>query len=302
MVVDEEVRIKGRCQQRGESQTSELTGLFTPKIDPWNGKRKQEFILDGGCVPVRLLPASRFGTVPGGCTMFDLTKWYAREHVILCLLPFSFGCHSCFHQPGAVIKYFVPTLKSCWYIRWLPSRDDPGGLQLHHPALFSSIHQRGAALARRFLYSFIPAINILAIILIAHRILGLEMGIACTIGAVVFAVVIGLAYVYFHRKEERSGKAQSKLIFPDVQEKRPLWQTAFHFFTLVLILFSPTGANPACITEGYGTGCGLKINKCITGIFAILLVFSLIFILKLKVATRTARLRFNGCLFHLSPL
>ncbi|PIY34666.1 MAG: hypothetical protein COZ08_00665, partial [Bacteroidetes bacterium CG_4_10_14_3_um_filter_42_6] len=40
--------------------------------------------------------------------MFDLTKWYAREHVILCLLPAFFiaGVIAVFVSQGAVMKYF----------------------------------------------------------------------------------------------------------------------------------------------------------------------------------------------------
>ncbi|MFW5851962.1 MAG: hypothetical protein ACOCWB_07050, partial [Bacteroidota bacterium] len=40
--------------------------------------------------------------------MFDLTKWYAQEHVILCLLPAFFiaGVIAVFVSQGAVMKYF----------------------------------------------------------------------------------------------------------------------------------------------------------------------------------------------------
>ncbi|MCA1747344.1 MAG: permease, partial [Bacteroidales bacterium] len=40
--------------------------------------------------------------------MFDLTKWYAQEHVILCLIPAFFiaGVISVFVSQGAVMKYF----------------------------------------------------------------------------------------------------------------------------------------------------------------------------------------------------
>ena len=60
--------------------------------------------------------------------------------------------------------------------------------------LFASIYRRGAGLgpATAFLYSG-PAINILAMILTA-RVLGLELGIARAVGAIVFAVVIGLRH------------------------------------------------------------------------------------------------------------
>ncbi|MCB0547086.1 MAG: permease [Phaeodactylibacter sp.] len=216
--------------------------------------------------------------------MFDLTKWYAREHVILCLLPAFFiaGVIAVFISQGAVIKYFGANAKKLLaYSVASVSGTILAVCSCTILPLFSSIHQRGAGLgpAVAFLYSG-PAINILAIILTA-RILGLEMGIARTIGAVVFAVVIGLAMSFIYRKEERA-KAAEQINFPDVQEKRPLWQTAFHFFTLVLILvFANWGKPGEGITEGLWYW--LWANKwAITGIFAVLLVFSLIFILKLK--------------------
>ncbi len=147
--------------------------------------------------------------------------------------------------------------------------------------LFSSIHKRGAGLgpAIAFLYSG-PAINILAIILTA-RILGIEMGIARIIGAVVFAVVIGSAMSLIYRKEEKV-KREEQLNFPDVPEERPMWQTAFHFFTLVLILVFANWGKPGDDVTSGGF-YWLWANKWyITSFFSILLVFSLIFILKLR--------------------
>ncbi|MCB0568602.1 MAG: permease [Phaeodactylibacter sp.] len=216
--------------------------------------------------------------------MFDLTKWYAREHVILCLLPAFFiaGVIAVFISQGAVIKYFGANAS-----KWLAySVASISGTILAVCSctilpLFSSIHKRGAGLgpAVAFLYSG-PAINILAIILTA-RILGLEMGIARTVGAVVFAVVIGLAMSFIYRKEEKA-KAEAQLNFPDVPEKRPLWQTALHFFTLVLILVFANWGRPGEGVSG-GAWYWLWANKwAITAVFSLLLVFSLIYILKLK--------------------
>ena len=43
----------------------------------------------------------------------DLTKWYAREHVILCLLPAFFiaGVISVFVNQASVLKYFGANAK-----------------------------------------------------------------------------------------------------------------------------------------------------------------------------------------------
>ena len=77
---------------------------------------------------------------------------------------------------------------------------------MYSTTLIFKYPQSGAGLgpAIAFLYSG-PAINILAIILTA-RILGLEMGVARTIGAVSFSVLIGLVMAFIYRKEEKAKK------------------------------------------------------------------------------------------------
>ncbi|MFA6863846.1 MAG: permease, partial [Dysgonamonadaceae bacterium] len=139
--------------------------------------------------------------------MFDLAKWYAQEHVILCLLPAFFiaGVIAVFVSQGAVMKYFGAKAKK-WVAYTVASVSGAilAVCSCTILPLFSSIHKRGAGLgpAIAFLYSG-PAINILAIILTA-RILGFEMGVARVIGAVVFAVVIGLVMSFIYRKEEKT--------------------------------------------------------------------------------------------------
>ena len=214
----------------------------------------------------------------------DLAKWYAREHVILCLIPAFFiaGVISVFVSQGAVMKYFGAKAKK-WVAYTIASVSGTilAVCSCTILPLFSSIHKRGAGLgpAIAFLYSG-PAINILAIILTA-RILGFEMGVARTLGAVIFAVVIGSMMALIYRKEEIA-KRESQINFPDIPEKRPLWQTSFHFFTLVLILVFANWGKPG---EGVsdGTWFWLWQHKWhITALFSLFLVYSLIFILKLK--------------------
>ncbi|MEZ5000679.1 MAG: permease [Bacteroidales bacterium] len=192
--------------------------------------------------------------------MFDLVKWYAREHVILCLLPAFFiaGVISVFVSQGSVLKYFGAGAKK-WVAYTVASVSGTilAVCSCTILPLFSSIHRRGAGLgpAVAFLYSG-PAINILAIILTA-RILGFEMGVARIIGAVLFAVVIGSVMSFIFRKEERA-KREEQLNFPVVEEARPLWQTAFHFLYWCLYLSLPTGASlPATQPQAAGSGSGL---------------------------------------------
>lgn len=214
----------------------------------------------------------------------DLAKWYAREHVILCLLPAFFiaGVISVFVSQNSVLKYFGANAK-----KWLAyTVASVSGTILAVCSctilpLFSSIHKRGAGLgpAIAFLYSG-PAINILAIILTA-RILGFEMGVARVIGAVVFAVVIGVVMSLIYRKEEKI-KAEEQMNIQALPEKRPMWQTAYHFFVLVIILVFANWGKPG---EGVTSGGWFWIwsNKwLITAFFSLLLMISLIFILKIK--------------------
>jgi hypothetical protein len=216
--------------------------------------------------------------------MFDLSRWYAREHVILCLLPAFFiaGVISVFVSEGAVMKYFGAKAKK-WVAYTVASISGTilAVCSCTILPLFSSIHKRGAGLgpAIAFLYSG-PAINILAIILTA-RILGFEMGVARVIGAVVFAIVIGSAMSLIYRKEEKA-KREEQINFPDIPEKRPMWQTSFHFFTLVLILvFANWGKPGEDVTSGIWYWLW-AYKWYITSVFGLLLVYSLIFVLKLK--------------------
>lgn len=214
----------------------------------------------------------------------DLAKWYAREHVILCLLPAFFiaGVIAVFVSQGAVIKYFGANAKK--WISYSVAAVSGAILAVCSCTilpLFTSIYKRGAGLgpAIAFLYSG-PAISILSIILTA-RILGLEMGIARMVGAIVFSVVIGLIMAFIFRKEEKVKKEEQMNITPP-PAKRPMWQTSFHFFTLVLILVFANWGAPA--SDDTGVWHFIFTYKWyITGLFAIMLAISLVKVLKIKI-------------------
>ena len=214
--------------------------------------------------------------------MLDLAKWYAREHVILCLLPAFFiaGVIAVFVSQTAVMKYFGASAKKVLaYSVASVSGTILAVCSCTILPLFSSIHKRGAGLgpAIAFLYSG-PAINILAIILTA-RILGFEMGVARVVGAVTFSIVIGLLMSWIYRREEKQ-KRDEQMNVAALPEKRPVWQTAFHFFTLVFILVLANWAQPTGETEG--VWFWIWSHKWIlTSFFALLLAISLIFILHL---------------------
>ena len=209
---------------------------------------------------------------------------YAREHVVLCLLPAFFiaGVIAVFVSQGSVIKYFGANAKK--WLSYTVAAVSGGILAVCSCTilpLFTSIYKRGAGLgpAIAFLYSG-PAISILSIILTA-RILGIEMGIARVVGAVSFSVIIGLAMSFIFRKEEKAKKEeQMNIVLP--AEKRPVWQTAFHFFTLVLILVFANWGAPAA-SENWVWYHIFGYKWYITGGLGMLLCWSLVGILKLPV-------------------
>ena len=167
-----------------------------------------------------------------------LVKWYAREHVLLCLVPAFFiaGAVAVFVSQAAVMKYLGPHAKKILaYGVAAVSGTILAVCSCTILPLFAGIYRMGAGLgpACAFLYSG-PAVNILAIVLTA-RILGPEMGIARAVGAIVFAVVIGLLMHFFFRHEEAE-KAAAMPIMTETDQGRPLWQTSLYFAAMVGIL------------------------------------------------------------------
>ena len=180
-----------------------------------------------------------------------LARWYAREHVILCLVPAFFiaGAISVFVSQAAVMKYLgAKANKVLAYGVAAVSGTILAVCSCTVLPLFAGIYKRGAGLgpATAFLYSG-PAINVLAIILTA-RVLGLELGVARAVGAVVFSVVIGLLMALIFRKEEKE-KANAAMAMPEPEVKRPLWQNALYFASMVGVLIFANWGKPD-VTEG----------------------------------------------------
>lgn len=214
----------------------------------------------------------------------DLARWYAREHVVLCLLPAFFiaGVIAVFVSQGSVLKYFGANAKK--WLSYSVAAVSGGILAVCSCTilpLFTSIYKRGAGLgpAVAFLYSG-PAISVLSIIL-TMRILGVELGVARMIGAVCFSVVIGLAMAFIFRREEQAKKEQQMNIVPP-PEKRPMRQTALHFFTLVAILVFANWGAPAATDTGIWQFI-FTYKWFFTAGFGLLLCWSLVRILKLKI-------------------
>lgn len=168
----------------------------------------------------------------------ELIRWYAREHVLLCLVPAFFiaGAIGVFVSQGAVMRYLGPKAnKALAYTVAAVSGTLLAVCSCTILPLFSGIYRRGAGLgpAAAFLYSG-PAINIMAIVLTA-RVLGPELGTARALGAVGLSVIVGLLmHLAFRREEE----AKARLAAADSGEDggRPIWQTVLFVGSMVLVL------------------------------------------------------------------
>ncbi|MHC4581438.1 MAG: permease, partial [Planctomycetota bacterium] len=184
--------------------------------------------------------------LPIGSARFDnaigeslqLAKWYAREHVLLCLVPAFFiaGGISVFASQTSVVKYLgAKANKFLAYAVASVSGSILAVCSCTVLPIFAGIYKMGAGLgpAATFLYSG-PAVNVLAIILNA-RLLGLEIGIARAVGAIVFSIVIGLLMHLIYRRQEFD-KAASQMATPEPDVRRSAWQNVTFFVAMVAIL------------------------------------------------------------------
>lgn len=175
-----------------------------------------------------------------------LTRWYAREHVILCLVPAFFiaGAIGVFVSQASVMKYLgAQAGKFVSYSVASISGTILAVCSCTVLPLFAGIYRMGAGLgpATAFLYSG-PAINVLAIVLTA-RVLGMEIGIARAVGAILFSVVIGLMMHLIFLKEETE-KVSAQMAMPESETSRPLWQNGIYFASLVVILVFANWGKP----------------------------------------------------------
>ncbi len=214
--------------------------------------------------------------LPAGVARFDhalleaahLVKWYAQEHVLLCLVPAFFiaGAIGVFVSQAAVMKYLGPSAKKVLaYGVAAVSGSILAVCSCTILPLFTGIYRMGAGLgpACAFLYSG-PAINVLAMIMTA-RILGPELGVARAVGAVVFSVVVGYAMHLMFRREEEA-KIAAAMQLPEETGGRPLWQTSLYFASMVLILVFANFGKPQN-PEGLWATL-FKVKWTLTALFA----------------------------------
>lgn len=211
----------------------------------------------------------------------ELAKWYAQEHVIYCLLPAFFiaGAIAVFVSQTSVMRYLGPNAnKVLAYGVASVSGSILAVCSCTVLPLFAGIKRMGAGLgpATAFLYSG-PAINVLAIILTA-RVLGVDLGVARALGAIVFSIVIGLLMHFFFRKEEREHADAARMaVTPEVS--RPLWQNAVFFAALVAILVFANWGRPV-ETTGFWYAV-YSVKWILTAAAAVVLAFVLVFMIRM---------------------
>jgi uncharacterized membrane protein YraQ (UPF0718 family) len=196
----------------------------------------------------RLLPVESERVQGSIFEAFAMLHEYARDHVLLCLVPAFFiaGAISVFVSHASVMKYLGAGAS-----KWVayPVAAISGTILAVCSCtvlpLFAGIHKRGAGLgpAAAFLYSG-PAINVLAIILTA-RVLGFEIGVARAVGAVTFSVVIGLLMHLIFRQEERDRAAAAAAPVNLPAPTRRLWQDGLYFGGMVGVLVFANWGRPS---------------------------------------------------------
>ena len=243
----------------------------------WKDEWKSLLLFTAVFLAVFFLPAHSPRLLNAVSESLHMLQEYARLHVVFCLLPAFFiaGAISVFISQASVIKYLGAKAKRVTaYAVASVSGATLAVCSCTILPLFSGIYKRGAGLgpATTFLYSG-PAINILAIILTA-RVLGLEIGIARAVGAIVFSIIIGLIMAFIFRKEEKL-KLDQQPAMPEPDVTRPLWQEIVHFGIMVLILIFANWKAPEVdsglwmvlynakwiITTGLGILLGIALNQ-----------------------------------------
>lgn len=184
---------------------------------------------------------------------FEMLLEYAKDHVLFCLIPAFFiaGAITVFINKKAVLKYLGPKAKKI--VSYTIASFSGAILAVCSCTvlpLFKGIYKKGAGLgpAISFLYSG-PAINVLAIIL-SMKVLGLKIGVARLIGAILFAFIIGLIMHLIFKKEDEARLVDEKMFSVEIENpSRKLWQEVVYMATMILILiflnWAPSKGNVA---------------------------------------------------------
>lgn len=252
---------------------------FRPSQLLKNKQNRALLILAGVFLFAYFVPFSS-GRVAGAVQeSFLMLAEYARQHVLLCLVPAFFiaGAITVFLNQQSVIRYLGPQAKKI--VAYSVASVSGAILAVCSCTvlpLFKGIYKKGAGIgpAVSFLYSG-PAINILAIVLTA-KVLGFQLGLARALGAVLFAFVIGWLMHLIFRKEDEARATDAAMFagHTEAGEGRSLGQTALYMASMIGILvfvnWAPSRGSLAAWDFIY------RFKYAITGAFGLVLVYTLV--------------------------
>ncbi|MCW5976832.1 MAG: permease [Bryobacteraceae bacterium] len=182
---------------------------------------------------------------------FRMLQWYARNHTLACVVPALFiaGAIATFLSKETVLRRLGPKANRVEaYSVASVSGTVLAVCSCSVLPMFTGIYRVGAGLgpASAFLYSG-PALNILAIFLTA-RVLGFQLGLWRSVGAIVFGVIVGILMAAIFRRDERRREAAAMLLPDPPPARRKLWQTAAYFAAMMLFLVFSDWYNPGNVT------------------------------------------------------
>lgn len=187
---------------------------------------------------------------------------YLSAHVITCLVPAFFiaGAMATLVTKGAVIKYFGAQAKR--WVAYLVASVSGFLIAVCSCTilpLFAGIYSLGAGLgpAVTFLYSG-PAISILAISLTGAAI-GWEMGVARGVGAILFAIIIGIFMAFLFKKDEQKRISELGVLPAETSEKPVTFLVTFFGVMIAILIIS---------TSSLGVGVKIGLDLLLIGILS----------------------------------
>jgi len=203
---------------------------------------------------------------------------YARQHVMLCLVPAMFiaGAITAFLDQQAVMRYLGPDAKRFTAYGFASiSGAILAVCSCTVLPIFKGIYKKGAGLgpAMAFLYSG-PAINILAIVLSA-KVFGWKLGLARAVGAISFSIVIGLVMALVFRKDDAKRSADARMFAGSMEKPaRSLGQMILYMGSMIGILVFMNWANSKGGSAAWDAIYAAK--WWISGAFALVLAYTVI--------------------------
>ncbi|MDD3469920.1 MAG: permease [Thermoguttaceae bacterium] len=208
---------------------------------------KTGLILLGTFGTAYFLPIGRLDVQNAILDAFRMLQWYAIYHTLACVVPAMFiaGAISTFLSKESILRHLGPkshpveaygiasisgTILAVCSCSVLP--------------MFAGIYRVGAGLgpAATFLCAG-PAINVIAIFL-TTRVLGVSLGIARTVVAILMSIVVGLLMAMIFRASEKERIATTMLLPDPLPSGRKLWQTGAFLTVMIAFLVFSDWVNP----------------------------------------------------------